>query len=54
MEGREGEATLHATLYFNLDPVPPKNSPITLDFSLFPEGVDRTSIGFTVLYQLGS
>jgi hypothetical protein len=55
VEGRDGEATLRSTIYFDLaEPPLPKSSPITLDFSIFPEGVDRTSIGFTVLYQLGS
>jgi hypothetical protein len=55
VEGQEGEATLRSTIYFDLaDPPLPKNSPITLDFSIFPEGVDRTSISFSVLYQLGS
>jgi len=55
VEGREGEATLRSTVYFDLiDLPPPKNSPITLDFTLFPEGIDRSSISFSVLYQLGS
>jgi hypothetical protein len=55
VEGREGEATLRFTVYPNLsDPALPKNSPITLDFSLFPEGITQTSIGFHAQYRLGS
>src|SRR5262249_15769269 len=55
VEGREGEATLRSKVYFNLfDPLPPKGSTVTLDLSLFPEGIDRTSIAFQVHYQLGS
>jgi len=56
LEGQEGEATLHFTIFFNLsDPQSlPKSSRITVNFALFPEGVDRTSIGFDAHYQLGS
>ena len=56
VEGQEGDTTLHFILYLNLvDPQAlPKGSRITLDFSLFPEGVTQTSIGFDAHYQLGS
>ena len=53
VEGQDGETTLRFTIYFNLTP-PPKGSPITLDFALFPEGVTQTGIGFDLHYQLGS
>jgi hypothetical protein len=55
VEGQEGEVTLHSTIFFNLsDPPLPKGSHITLNFALFPEGVNQTSIGFDAHYQVGS
>jgi hypothetical protein len=54
VDGQEGEATLHSTLFFDLSDPLPKNSRITLNFALFPEGVTRTTIGFDAHYQLGS
>jgi hypothetical protein len=55
VEGREGEVTLRFRVYFNLsDPPLPKGSRVTLDFALFPEGVNQSSTGFNAHYQLGS
>jgi len=54
LTGQEGEATLHLTIYFNLsDPKDlPRNSPVLVDLSLFPEGVDRTQVAVQARYQL--
>ncbi|HTQ79734.1 MAG TPA: hypothetical protein VMM92_07035 [Thermoanaerobaculia bacterium] len=55
VEGQEGDTTLRVIVHFETaEPALPKGARVTLDFSLFPEGVKQTTIGFTSQYQLGS
>jgi hypothetical protein len=56
LEGEQGEATLHFRIYFGLSEPRdlPKGSRIVVNLTLFPEGVQQSSIGFDAHYQLGS
>jgi len=54
LTGQEGEATLHLKIYFNLSEPQdlPRNSPVVVDLSLFPEGVNQTQVSAQAHYQL--